>query len=111
MSQIAPLQPRTPQENLAAFRRFFADDPTKLDKKLDDYIRKLSQKKNYDPLPYYTVIFGAAAGQWRHSPPGESQPISSVDRAVGPARNRGWRGRAELGGHELAHPRPGHPRR
>ncbi len=62
MSQIAPLQPRTPQENLAAFRRFFADDPTKLDKKLDDYIRKLSQKKNYDPLPYYTVIFAQPLG-------------------------------------------------
>ena len=57
MSQIPPLEPRTPQENLADFRRFFGDDLTKLDKKLDDYIRKLSQKKGYDPLPYYTVVF------------------------------------------------------
>ncbi len=49
MSQIPPLQPRTPEENLAEFRRFFGDDLTKLDKRLDEYIRKLSQKKSYDP--------------------------------------------------------------
>jgi hypothetical protein len=57
MSQIPPLEARTPQENLADFRRFFGDDLSKLDKKLDDYIHKLSQKKGYDLLPYYTVVF------------------------------------------------------
>ena len=62
MSQIPPLQPRTPEENLAEFRRYFGDDLTKLDKKLDEYIRKLSQKKTYDPLPYYTVIFAQPLG-------------------------------------------------
>jgi hypothetical protein len=57
MSQVPPLQARTPEENLAEFRRFFGADLNKLDKKLDEHIRKLSQKKNFDPLPYYTVIF------------------------------------------------------
>ena len=57
MSQVPPLQPRTPLENLAEFRRFFGEDLTKLDKKLDEYIRKLSQMKGYDRLPFYTVIF------------------------------------------------------
>jgi Protein of unknown function (DUF1570) len=57
MSQVSPLRPRTPEENLAELRQFFEDDPAKLDKKLDEYIRKLSQKKGYDPLPFYTVIF------------------------------------------------------
>jgi hypothetical protein len=62
MSQVPPLQPRTAEENLAEFRRFFECDPSKLDKKLDDYIRKVSQKKSYDPLPYYTVIFAQPLG-------------------------------------------------
>jgi hypothetical protein len=62
MSQVPPLQPRTPQENLAELRRHFNDDPAKLDKKLDDHIRKLSQKKGYDPLPYYTVFFAQPLG-------------------------------------------------
>ncbi len=62
MSQIPPLQARTPQANLAEFRRYFGTDLTKLDKKLDEYIRKLSQKKSYDPLPYYTVIFAQPLG-------------------------------------------------
>jgi hypothetical protein len=62
MSQIPPLQARTPQENLAEFRRFFGSDLTKLDKKLDEYLRKLSQKKNFDPLPYYAVVFAQPLG-------------------------------------------------
>jgi Protein of unknown function (DUF1570) len=62
MSQLPPLEPRTPDDNLAEFRRFFTDDLAKLDKKLVEYIHKLSQKKGYDPLPYYTVIFAQPLG-------------------------------------------------
>jgi Protein of unknown function (DUF1570) len=62
MSQIPPLEPRTPDQNLADFRRFFGDDLTRLDKKLDDYIRRLSTKKGYDPLLYYTVVFEIPMG-------------------------------------------------
>ena len=57
MSQIPPLQPRTPEEHLAEFRKFFVEDLSKLDKKVDEYIGKLSTKKTYDPLPYYAVMF------------------------------------------------------
>jgi hypothetical protein len=62
MSQIPPLRQRTPEENLAEFRRFFAEDLARLDKKLVEYIHKLSQKKGYDPLPYYAVIFAQPLG-------------------------------------------------
>jgi hypothetical protein len=62
MSQVSPLRPRTPLENLAELRQYFEDDPAKLDKKLDEYIRKLSQQKGYDPLPFYTVIFAQPLG-------------------------------------------------
>jgi hypothetical protein len=62
MSQVPPLEPRSAEANLADFCRYFDDDLAKLDKKLDDYIRKLSQKKTYDPLPYYTVIFAQPLG-------------------------------------------------
>jgi hypothetical protein len=62
MSQMPPLQPRTPGEHLAEFRRFFGDDLAKLDKKADDYIRKLSRQPGYDPLPYYAVMFEQPLG-------------------------------------------------
>jgi hypothetical protein len=62
MSQVSPLRPRTPEENLAELRLYFNDDPAKLDKKLDEHIRKLSQKKGYDPLPFYTVFFAQPLG-------------------------------------------------
>jgi hypothetical protein len=76
MGQVAPLQPRTPQENLAEFRKFFEGDLTRLDRKVDDYIHKLSQKKTYDSLFYYTVIFQQNLGNgvvrklafWSQSP-------------------------------------------
>jgi len=56
MGQLPPLEPRTPEANLADFRKFFGSDLAKLDKKLDDYLRKLSQTKEYDRLPYYAVM-------------------------------------------------------
>jgi len=57
MSQVPPLRPRTPQENLAVFHKFFGGDLARLDKKVDEYIHKLSQKKTYDALFYYAVFF------------------------------------------------------
>jgi Protein of unknown function (DUF1570) len=63
MSEARPLEPRTPQDRLAEFSRFFGPEVVKLDKRVDDYIRKLSQKKGYDPLPYYAVVFEQSLGQ------------------------------------------------
>lgn len=57
MAKIPPLQPRTPEQHLAEFRKYFADDLSKLDKKVDNYIRRLSNRKGYDPLDYYAVMF------------------------------------------------------
>jgi hypothetical protein len=57
MSQIPPLEPRTPAQNLAIFTKNFNGGLPKLDKRVDEYIYKLSQQRTYDPLPYYTVIF------------------------------------------------------
>jgi len=62
MSRIPPLQPRTPQENLADFREFLGGDLARLDKKVDEHIHKLSQKKTYDALFYYAVIFQQSLG-------------------------------------------------
>jgi hypothetical protein len=57
MSQMPPLEPRTPAEQLAEFRKFFGNEPAKLDKKVEDYIRWLSQNGKFQPLPYYAVFF------------------------------------------------------
>lgn len=57
MRKIPPLEPRTPAENLAEFHKFFNDPPPRFDKKLSDYIQKVAQKRPYDPLYYYTVVF------------------------------------------------------
>jgi hypothetical protein len=62
MKRIPPLVPRTPAENLAEFRKFFSDPAPKLDKSVDDYIHKLSQKKTYDSLFFYAVIFQQSLG-------------------------------------------------
>jgi hypothetical protein len=63
MSEVPPLEPRTPEDNLAEFRKYFGSDIGKqFDRKVDDYIRKLSQKKGYDPLPYYVVVLEQALG-------------------------------------------------
>jgi hypothetical protein len=56
MSQMPPLEPRTAEANLAEFRRFFNDELPRLDKKADEYIRKISRTGNFDPLPYYAVL-------------------------------------------------------
>jgi hypothetical protein len=62
MIEIPPLEPRTPAQNLAEFRKFFTNSPAQLDKSVDDYIHKLSQKKSYDSLVAYAVVFQQSLG-------------------------------------------------
>jgi hypothetical protein len=62
MSQVPPLEPRTPQENLLDFRKFFNEAPARLDKKLGDHIHNLSRKNTYVTLYYYQVVFQQALG-------------------------------------------------
>jgi hypothetical protein len=57
MSAMPPLERRTPERHLAEFRKYFGDDLSKVDKKAEEYIRKLSEKGKFIPLPYYAVIF------------------------------------------------------
>jgi hypothetical protein len=60
MSQLPPMVRQTPQQHLSLFREFFGGDLARLDKKIDAYIRKLSEKRTYDPLPFYAVLFEQA---------------------------------------------------
>jgi hypothetical protein len=60
MSAMPPLERRTPEQHLAEFRRFFGDDLSKVEKKAQEYIRKLSLTGNFTPLPFYAVIFEQA---------------------------------------------------
>jgi hypothetical protein len=62
MSQTTPFERPTPEKSLAEFRAVFGDDLAKLDKKIDDYIHKLSQKASFDPLYYYAVVFQQSMG-------------------------------------------------
>ena len=57
-----PTERRTPEQHLAEFRKFFGEDLTKLDKKAEENIRKLSRKGNFIELPFYAVIFEQALG-------------------------------------------------
>jgi hypothetical protein len=57
MSRIPPLEPRTPEDHLAEFRKAFGQDLARVDKAIDAYLRKLARQKNYDPMPYYAVTF------------------------------------------------------
>jgi hypothetical protein len=62
MSQISPLEPRTPEANLAEFRKFFGNELTRLDKRVDDHIHRISQRKSYDTLFCYAVLFRQTLG-------------------------------------------------
>jgi hypothetical protein len=61
MSQMPPLERRSPEQHLAEFRRFFGE-PAKLDTKVEDYIRKQSQRRDFPDLPHYAVIFEQPLG-------------------------------------------------
>jgi hypothetical protein len=62
MSQMPPLEPRTPEDHLAEFRKFFGDDLAKLDKRVDKYIREKNRKRGFESLPFYAVMFEQALG-------------------------------------------------
>ena len=62
MSQMPPLEPRTPEDHLAEFRKFFGDDLPKLDKKVDKYIRELERDGRFERLPFYAVMFEQPLG-------------------------------------------------
>ncbi len=54
MSEMPPLELRTPEDHLKAFRTAFGADLQKLDREIDKYLGKL---KVTNPLPYYAVMF------------------------------------------------------
>jgi hypothetical protein len=91
MSQIPPLQPRSPEENLAEFRKFFGGDLTRLDKKVDDHVHRISQKKAYDTLYYYAVVFQQTLGNgmvrrvafWSQSPQMIQQRVQELTDPLG----------------------------
>ena len=57
MSRIPPLEPRTPEEHLAEFRKAFGSDLVKIDKTIESYLKKLAKQKGYDPMPYYAATY------------------------------------------------------
>ncbi len=57
LNQLPPFEPRSPEQQLADFRKFFGDDLAKVDKEVDKYVRNKLSKKDYDPLPHYAVTF------------------------------------------------------
>jgi hypothetical protein len=59
MSQMPPLKQVMPAEHLAAFRAAFGNDLAQMDRAVGQYLSKL---KNYDPLPYYAVMFEQRLG-------------------------------------------------
>jgi hypothetical protein len=54
MSRMPPLEKRSPQDQLTAFRLAFGSDLARMDKAVAGYLAKL---KGYDQLPYYAVMF------------------------------------------------------
>jgi hypothetical protein len=62
MSQITPLAPRSTEANLGEFRKFFGGDLARLDRKVDEHVHKISQKKTYDTLFCYAVLFRQTLG-------------------------------------------------
>ena len=57
MSQIPPLEPRTPEDHLAEFRGVFGSDLVRIDKTIDGYLKKLAKDKHYDRMPFYAATY------------------------------------------------------
>ena len=57
MRKAPPLETRTPEEHLAAFRAAFGDDLSRMDRAVRNHLAKL---KKYDALPYYAVVVRTA---------------------------------------------------
>jgi DNA-directed RNA polymerase subunit RPC12/RpoP len=57
MSELPPLEPRTPEDHLAEFESAFGHDLVKLDRAIDTYLRKLDAQKRFDRMPFYAVMY------------------------------------------------------
>jgi len=57
MSQIPPLEPRSPEDHVAEFQKAFGSDLAKIDRAIEVYLKKLAARKGYDPMPFYAVMF------------------------------------------------------
>ncbi len=79
MSQVPPLKPRTPQENLAVFREFFGADLSKLDKQPRRIRSQAQLEKELRSTPVFHGDFRAAARQWNDPSRGHLQSISADD--------------------------------
>ncbi len=82
MSQIPPLEPRTPEDHLAEFRKAFGSDLVKIDKTIDSYLKKLATQKRYDPMPFYAATYEQSlpAGLIKRA---AGQPVAPDDPAMG----------------------------
>ena len=60
MSQIPPLDPRSPEDHVAEFQKAFGSDLAKIDRAISVYLKKLAARKDYDPMPFYAVTFEQA---------------------------------------------------
>ena len=59
MRRAPPLETRTPDEHIAAFRAAFGRDLSRMDKAVHNHLAK---QKKYDALPYYAVVFEQPIG-------------------------------------------------
>lgn len=57
MSRIPPLEPRTPEDHLAEFRKAFGTDLVRIDKTIESYLKKLANKNTYDKMPFYAATY------------------------------------------------------
>jgi hypothetical protein len=57
MSRIPPLEPRTPEDHLAEFRKAFGADLVKIDKTIESYLKKLANKNTYDKMQFYAATY------------------------------------------------------
>jgi hypothetical protein len=57
MSRIPPLEPRTPEDHLAEFRKAFGSDLVRIDKTIDRYLKNLAKQKGFDPMPFYAATY------------------------------------------------------
>ncbi len=108
MSRIPPLEPRTPEDHLAEFRKAFGADLVKIDKTIESYLKKLANKNTYDKMPFYAATYEQSLPARPAQAGRDGQPVAPGDPAMGRGNHQPAGCPAHLAGLALPHraPRP-----
>ena len=83
MSRIPPLEPRTPEDHLAEFRKAFGSDLVKIDKTIESYLKKLAKQEHLRQDALLRGDLRAVPARRPAQAGRDGQPVAADDPAMG----------------------------